>query len=231
VCIRYRGNVSTEPLPSNDRGIFTEPLPTDNRGGIHRHTDRQQRDLISLHILFFRIRKVCLKTKRTVHGQYSCGLRDNETKASKRDRIVTAVPVIKHDAMKTYGEVEVWLHIFLNLVPDRDECSDSSLGRFIPGAHRRAPEPVLTVSRKDKSLPMAVMEHQFHGHSTRSLVSILTSQTLNSSTLKMEAISSSETSGATERTTRRHIPENDTLHNHRCENLKSYIFNLLVSTL
>jgi hypothetical protein len=25
VCIRYRGNVSTEPLPSNDRGIFTKP--------------------------------------------------------------------------------------------------------------------------------------------------------------------------------------------------------------
>jgi hypothetical protein len=38
----------------------------------------------------------------------------------------------------------------------------------------------------------------------------------------MEAIRSSETSGATERTTRRHIPEEDTLHNHRCENLKSY---------
>jgi hypothetical protein len=31
------------------------------------------------------------------------------------------------------------------------------------------------------------------------------------STLKMEAISSSETSGTTLRTTRRHIPENDTL--------------------
>jgi hypothetical protein len=43
-----------------------------------------------------------------------------------------------------------------------------------------------------------------------------------SSTLKMEAIRSSETSGATRRTTRRHIPEDDTLHNHRCENLKSY---------
>jgi hypothetical protein len=27
----------------------------------------------------------------------------------------------------------------------------------------------------------------------------------------------------TQRTTRRHIPEDDTLHNHRCENLKSYI--------
>jgi hypothetical protein len=33
---------------------------------------------------------------------------------------------------------------------------------------------------------------------------------------------SSETSGATRRNTRRHIPEDDTLHDHRCENLKSY---------
>jgi hypothetical protein len=38
----------------------------------------------------------------------------------------------------------------------------------------------------------------------------------------MEATSSSETSVETERTTRRHIPEDDTLQNHRCENLKSY---------
>jgi hypothetical protein len=44
-------------------------------------------------------------------------------------------------------------------------------------------------------------------------------------TLKMEAISSSEKLGATQWTTRRHIPEDDTLHNHRCENLKSYIEN------
>jgi hypothetical protein len=40
--------------------------------------------------------------------------------------------------------------------------------------------------------------------------------------LKMEAICSSETSVDTQRTTRRYIPEVDTLHNHRCENLKSY---------
>jgi hypothetical protein len=40
--------------------------------------------------------------------------------------------------------------------------------------------------------------------------------------LKMEAIRSSETSGATQRTALRHIPEDDTLHNHRCENLKYY---------
>jgi hypothetical protein len=45
---------------------------------------------------------------------------------------------------------------------------------------------------------------------------------LISSTLKMEAICSFETSGETQRTTRRHIPEDDTLHNHRCENLKPY---------
>jgi hypothetical protein len=31
-CIRHRGNVSTEPLPSNDRGIFTEPLPSNDEG-------------------------------------------------------------------------------------------------------------------------------------------------------------------------------------------------------
>jgi hypothetical protein len=41
----------------------------------------------------------------------------------------------------------------------------------------------------------------------------------------MEAICSSETLDDTHRTTRRHIPEDDTLHNHRCENLKSYSIN------
>jgi hypothetical protein len=43
-----------------------------------------------------------------------------------------------------------------------------------------------------------------------------------SSTLKMEAICSSETSVNTI-STRRHIPENCFLHIHRRENLKSYI--------
>jgi hypothetical protein len=45
---------------------------------------------------------------------------------------------------------------------------------------------------------------------------------LIASTLKMEAIYSSEASVETQRTTWRHIPEDDTLHNHHCENLKSY---------
>jgi hypothetical protein len=42
------------------------------------------------------------------------------------------------------------------------------------------------------------------------------------STLKMEAIWSSETSVDFQRTARCYIPEDGTLQNHRCENLKSY---------
>jgi hypothetical protein len=45
------------------------------------------------------------------------------------------------------------------------------------------------------------------------------------SILKMDAIYSSEMSVDTQRTTRRYIPEDGTLHNHRCENLKSYQCN------
>jgi hypothetical protein len=43
----------------------------------------------------------------------------------------------------------------------------------------------------------------------------------------MEAICSSETSVATQQTTLRHIPEDNTLPNHHCGNLKSYISGLL----
>jgi hypothetical protein len=39
----------------------------------------------------------------------------------------------------------------------------------------------------------------------------------------MEAICSSETSVGFQRTTLRYIPEDSIFHNHRCENLKSYI--------
>jgi hypothetical protein len=46
----------------------------------------------------------------------------------------------------------------------------------------------------------------------------------------MKAISSSETSGTTLRTTRRHIAEDDTLQNHHCENLKSYTLEVRAST-
>jgi hypothetical protein len=33
--------------------------------------------------------------------------------------------------------------------------------------------------------------------------------------------------GATQQTTRRHVPEDDTLHNERCENLKSYKIKII----
>jgi hypothetical protein len=41
VCIRYRVNVSTEPLPSNDTGTFTERSRAAIRGDTwtHTHTD------------------------------------------------------------------------------------------------------------------------------------------------------------------------------------------------
>jgi hypothetical protein len=42
------------------------------------------------------------------------------------------------------------------------------------------------------------------------------------STLKMEVLYSSETSVEFKRTTQRYISEDNTLHNQRCENLKSY---------
>jgi hypothetical protein len=46
---------------------------------------------------------------------------------------------------------------------------------------------------------------------------------LISSALKTEAICSSEMSVDFQWTTRRYIPEDGTLHNHRCENLESYM--------
>jgi hypothetical protein len=45
-----------------------------------------------------------------------------------------------------------------------------------------------------------------------------------SSTLKVEAICSPETSVEFQRTTRRYIPEERTINNHRCENLKLYLY-------
>jgi hypothetical protein len=46
-----------------------------------------------------------------------------------------------------------------------------------------------------------------------------------SSILNMEEISFSETFVDFQRVTRRYIPEDSTIHNRRCENLKSYKFS------
>jgi hypothetical protein len=49
-----------------------------------------------------------------------------------------------------------------------------------------------------------------------------------SSTLRMEAICSSETSAEYQRTTRHYISEDRTLHNHRCENLRFHWLTLFI---
>jgi hypothetical protein len=70
MCIRYRGNVSTETLPVNEKGIFTEPLSTNNKGTLtkplpssdsgYTHTlARTHSNMISkAYYYFFRIRKL-----------------------------------------------------------------------------------------------------------------------------------------------------------------------------
>jgi hypothetical protein len=50
------------------------------------------------------------------------------------------------------------------------------------------------------------------------------------STLKMEAIRSSETSVQSTTSTRHHTPEDGILHSHRRENLKSYDMSLVCLT-
>jgi hypothetical protein len=50
----------------------------------------------------------------------------------------------------------------------------------------------------------------------------------DSSTLKTEAACCSETSVEFQWSTRRYIPEHITLHNHRCESLKSYLKYFLI---
>jgi hypothetical protein len=56
---------------------------------------------------------------------------------------------------------------------------------------------------------------------------MLVSCLASSSTLKIEAICSSETSADFQQTIWPYIPEDLTLHNFQCENLRSYIANLI----
>jgi hypothetical protein len=110
LCIRYRGNVSTEPLPSNDKGIFneplpsndngifteplprndkvtlTEPLPSNDRGDTHTHG--QQRDLISL-LYFLKI------------GKYSKNVSSNPMSVVSRVRVVEVVGSLSFRTLRT----------------------------------------------------------------------------------------------------------------------------------
>jgi hypothetical protein len=80
---------------------------------------------------------------------------------------------------------------------------------------------------KWRVLSCEIKRHIEHWKSTdvskEHITSIFRAFHLLSSTLKMESICSSETLVDFQRTTRRYIPQDSTLHNHRCENLKLYI--------
>jgi hypothetical protein len=107
-----------------------------------------------------------------------------------------------------YAEIQCKCNLKSIIFWDVTPCSLLSYNRRFGGTYRlHLPGRKNNFSKQVASLPPACM---------LVLAEII-------STLKMEAISSSQTSVATQQTTRRHIPEDDTLHNHRCENLKSYI--------
>jgi hypothetical protein len=93
--------------------------------------------------------------------------------------------------------------IFWNITP----CSPLSVNRRFGGTYR---------------LHLQGLKNKLSNHSACHLLSRWFLAEVIFSTLKMEAICSSETSVDTQLTTRRYFPEDGTLHNHRCENLKSY---------
>jgi hypothetical protein len=72
------------------------------------------------------------------------------------------------------------------------------------------------------TIDLYVEEYHLLGYNAYRLLSRWFLAQLIFSTLKMEAICSSETLVDTLRTPRRYIPGDGTVRNHRCENLKSY---------
>jgi hypothetical protein len=51
VFIRYRDNVSAEPLPSIDKGIFTEPLASNDKGTFTEPLPSNYKELLPSHCL------------------------------------------------------------------------------------------------------------------------------------------------------------------------------------
>jgi hypothetical protein len=136
MCIRYRSEVSTEPLPSNDKGIsieplpssdrgiltetltsndkgtFTEPLPSNDKGDTqtdrqtHRHTHTEQRDLISL--LYF----IKIKKKEILDQLNDCQLLKKTFHHAIRDRYRIS-PNIRRPttfAMRKSGKSQNWIY-------------------------------------------------------------------------------------------------------------------------
>jgi hypothetical protein len=76
---------------------------------------------------------------------------------------------------------------------------------------------ICRLHRQSRRISQAIKQRESLFATCFTLVSCLS----YSSTLKMEVTCSSETSVDFRRTTRRYIPEDRALHNHRCENFKS----------
>jgi hypothetical protein len=81
---------------------------------------------------------------------------------------------------------------------------------------------ILILFRAYKYLPVAVLSLLYRNRNYSFACAHNTDFCLSCCTKLIHFRCSSETSVATQQTTPRHIPEDDTLHNHRCENLKSY---------
>jgi hypothetical protein len=101
--------------------------------------------------------------------------------------------------------------------------SDSSVRGPISLPHDRTLPTMLRVYGNVQTVRRCILTA---GHRVQSQVEELALKSTIFWTLKMEATCSSETSVDSQRTTLHYIPEDRTLHNHRCENLKSYELQL-----
>jgi hypothetical protein len=95
---------------------------------------------------------------------------------------------------------------------DTATCSPMKVNRRFGGTCR-----LFSVEKKAKQ----ETKHESGSNENSGDTFMLVTCLANSLTVKMYAIYSSETSVYYQRTTRRCIPEDRTLNNHRCENLKS----------
>jgi hypothetical protein len=86
---------------------------------------------------------------------------------------------------------------------------------------RRVVWYIFTMFRRDM-LPLCCLAYFIMTIQASKLCLLQVSCLTHSSTLKMEATCSSYTEVDFQRTTRRYTPEDRTLHDHRCENLKLY---------
>jgi len=65
---------------------------------------------------------------------------DTDDDANDKGKVKLFLCLTKHHAVKAYGGMEVWLHVFLTSALDGDEWSASRPSRFTPG--KEPPVPI-----------------------------------------------------------------------------------------